>query len=85
MAKEIVVYGSDWCGYTQRTLRKLKGLNVDFRYVDVDAEPEAEKLIASWNNGRSIRPTLDLDGDILVNPSDDKLVEELKTHGHLTA
>ena len=83
MSDKVVVYGSDWCGYTQRTLRELKSLNVDFRYVDVDADAAAEQRIAGWNNGRSIRPTLDIGGDILVNPDATTLRETLVKHGVL--
>jgi len=81
---KIVVYGSNWCGYTVRALRHLENLGVEFRYVDVDESPEDEKRIADWNNGRSIRPTVDLSGDIFVNPSPAVLEEELKKRGLLT-
>jgi mycoredoxin len=81
---KIVVYGSGWCGYTVRVLRHLENLGVAFRYVDVDESPEDEKRIADWNNGRSIRPTIDLSGDIFVNPSPATLEVELKKRGLLT-
>jgi len=84
MAKEIIIYGSNWCGYTVRALRQLDELKVEYRYVDVDADADAEKLIAGWNNGRAIRPTFDLDGDVFVNPSSVVLESELKAHGFLT-
>ena len=84
MDDKIVVYGSDWCGYTVRALRHLENLGVEFRYVNVDDNPEDEKRIADWNNGRSIRPTVDLSGDIFVNPSPAVLEEELKKRGLLT-
>jgi len=83
MATEIIVYGSDWCPHTQRMLRKLTALNVPFRYVDVDQDPADEQRIADWNNGRSIRPTLDIGGDIFVAPDGSELDEELKQRGLL--
>lgn len=83
MNNEVVVYGSNWCGYTQRTLRELKDWEVDFRYVDVDESPEDEQRIAGWNNGRSIRPTLDIGGDIMVNPNATELRAALIKHGVL--
>jgi mycoredoxin len=83
MDNEIIIYGSSWCGYTQRALRQLDGLGVAYKYVDVDADAEAETLIASWNNGRSIRPTLDLGGDHFVNPSPSQLESELRQRGHI--
>ena len=89
MAEEFVVYGSSWCGYTLRTLRHLEKLGVPFKYVDVDDEPAAERLIAGWNNGRAIRPTLDFGGgreadDVFVNPSPSQLESELRKRGLLS-
>jgi glutaredoxin len=81
--EKIVVYGSNWCGYTVRVLRHLENLGVEFRYVDVDESPEDENRIADWNNGRSIRPTIDLSGDVFVNPSPAALEAELKKRGLL--
>ena len=81
MADEIVIYGSDWCPYTVMALRNLQELGVEYRYVDVDASPEDEARIAGWNNGRAIRPTLDIGGDIFVNPSRAALGEELRKRG----
>jgi len=78
MASQVVIYGSSWCGYTVRALRQLDELGVDYKYVDVDKDSEAEQLIASWNNGRPIRPTLELNGDIFVNPAPLVLEAELK-------
>jgi glutaredoxin len=80
---KVIIYGSDWCGYTQRALRQLDSLKVDYEYIDVDADPEAEQRIAGWNNGRSIRPTLDLGGDVFVNPAPTQLEAELKQRGLL--
>jgi len=80
---EIIIYGSNWCGYTVRALRQLDELGVAYRYVDVDANPEDEKRIAGWNNGRSIRPTFDMGGDILVNPSPATVQSELQKRGLL--
>jgi glutaredoxin len=80
---KVLIYGSDWCGYTQRALRQLDSLKVNYQYIDVDDDPEAEQLIAGWNNGRSIRPTLDLGGDVFVNPAPAQLEAELKQRGLL--
>lgn len=68
MADELVVYGSGWCGFTIRLVRQLQQWDVPFRYIDVDEDPEAERLIASWNNGRSIRPTVQLGEQVWINP-----------------
>jgi hypothetical protein len=49
----------------------------------VDENPEDEQRIAAWNNGRSIRPTLDIEGEILVNPDAKALRSALIAHGVL--
>lgn len=69
MDAELVVYGSSWCGYTVRLVRQLQAWDVPFRYIEVDDDPEAERLIASWNNGRSIRPTVQLGDTVWINPN----------------
>lgn len=84
MDNEIKIYGSDWCGYTQRALRQMETLGAPFQYIDVDENPEAEALIASWNNGRAIRPTFDIGGDYFVNPSAQQLEDELRERGIVT-
>jgi glutaredoxin len=78
MASPITIYGSNWCGYTQRALRQLDMLGVEYRYVDVDQDPQAEQRLADWGGGQAIRPALDLDGTILVNPDPETLEGELR-------
>ena len=84
MADDITVYGSDWCPVTQRMLKHLDGTGVPYKYVDIDASPDDEQLIAGWNNGRSIRPSLDVQGDHFVNPDLVELDEDLRRRGLLT-
>jgi glutaredoxin len=66
--EEVVVYGSDWCGFTILLVRELQQFGVPFSYVDVDADPAAERKIAGWNHGRSIRPTVQLGEKVWINP-----------------
>lgn len=68
MEKDLIVYGSSWCGFTVRLIRTLQHWDIPFRYIEVDDDPEAERLIASWNNGRSIRPTVQLGDQVWINP-----------------
>ena len=81
---EVVLYGSDWCGFTKRAVSHLDDLGVAYRYVKVDDEPDAEQRIADWNNGRAIRPTLDIGGEVFVNPPMPQLDNELRSRGLLT-
>lgn len=81
---KVTMYGSNWCGYTQRAQRWMRTWKIEHRYVDVDEDREAEALIASWNGGRAIRPTFDLGGEVLVNPDESTLKHELRTRGLLS-
>ncbi len=78
VAKTVVVYGSVWCGFTQYTLQQLEALQVSYRFVDIDECPDAMQQIAEWNQGRIVRPTLDLSGVILFNPDPLTLGAELR-------
>jgi glutaredoxin len=80
---EVVVYGSDECPYTKKARAWLSDWGISYRFVNVDKDSDAEALIASWNNNRAIRPTLDVDGEILVNPEREKLEAALRLHGEL--
>jgi len=85
MLNEVIIYGSNWCGYTISALRVLDELEVPYRYVNVDAHPAAEELIATWNHGRSVRPTFQINDKILVNPSHETIEHELRLAGHVPA
>lgn len=84
MNDDVVVYGSSWCGWTVLALRQLDQWGVPYKYVDVDADPAAERLIAGWNNGRSIRPTIQLRDAVFVNPPARQLQAELQSRGLLS-
>lgn len=79
----LIVYGSSWCGWTRRALMHLDDLEVAYSYIEVDNDPEAEALIASWNNGRAIRPTMAIGEEHWVNPTFDEIDAELQKHGLL--
>lgn len=83
MNPKVIVYGSTWCGHNNHALKRLEAFGVPYRFVDVDANPEAEARIAEWNAGRAIRPTLDIAGEIFVHPDDTTLFGELKKRGYL--
>ena len=81
----VIIYGSSWCPFTVRALQWLDAWKVDFKWVDVDSDPEAEKQIADWNNGRAIRPTFDIGGAIMINPEQSELKSELNSRGLIGA
>lgn len=74
----IKVYGADWCPMTTGTLSHLKELGLEFDYVNIDHDRKSAAWVREQNHGREKKPTLDIDGTILTEPSDDELDEALR-------
>jgi glutaredoxin len=77
MAK-ITVYGADWCHMTTDSLEFLRDAGVDFDYIDVDDDPEASEWVKKQNHGKELKPTIDVDGQVLSKPSNSQLKKVLE-------
>ena len=74
------MYGTKWCGDTIRALRVLKEQGIDYVWVDITKNSEGEKLVKRINHGcRSVPTIIFPDQSILVEPSNDQLIEKLRT------
>lgn len=75
----ITVYGADWCEDTRRTLRHLRRLSVNHRYLNIDEDLDALDRALALNDGKRRTPTVDLgvDGPGLVEPDNDTLTGAL--------
>ncbi|MFB3118546.1 MAG: FAD-dependent oxidoreductase, partial [Myxococcota bacterium] len=71
------LYGANWCPDCRNTKRFLGEQGVAYDWIDIDADEDANRRIAELNNGKRVIPTIELDGDVLVNPSDAQLAERL--------
>lgn len=78
---EVKVYGADWCGDTQRTLKHLNDLGVAYRYVDIEQDEEARAWVREHNEGKERKPTLDVAGQVLSVPTDRELDSALREKG----
>jgi glutaredoxin len=74
----VKVYGADWCKDTQRTLKHLDKLGVDYEYINVEQDEEAARWVKEQNDGRERKPTVDIMGRVLSVPSDEELEAALK-------
>ena len=63
---------------TTGTLRHLDELGVKYDFVDVEADPKAAEWVRSQNDGKERKPTLDMNGVILSEPSDAEVDRVLK-------
>lgn len=79
--QKVLVYGADWCSMTQRTLAHLKSRKIEYQYVDIDNDREAAKWVAEQNNGKEKKPTLNIDGEVLTEPTNGELDKVLREKG----
>lgn len=73
----ITVYGADWCSLTKLARRFLDKKGVKYKYVNIDEDKTAAKWVAEQSGGKEKKPTIDIDGKILVEPSNEQLEEAL--------
>ena len=78
---EVKVYGADWCGDTQRTLKHLSDLGVAHRYVNIEQDEEARAWVREHNDGKERKPTLDVAGQVLSVPTTRELDSALREKG----
>ena len=69
----VAVYGSRSCPDTTRSTKLLDSKGVQYEFKDVDALPEYNDYIAGLNSGKRVLPTIRVDNEILINPTDDEL------------
>lgn len=74
----IVMYCTGWCPDCRRARVWLKARNLDFVEVDIDANPQAANQVKQWAGGKRITPTFDIDGQIVINFDEKKLLEVLQ-------
>ena len=79
----ITVYGADWCPLTTRSRKFLDSKEVSYSYIDIDEDREAAKWVASHNDGKEKKPTIDIAGVIVVEPSNAELEKALEKQGLL--
>jgi len=79
----IVMYCTKWCPGCYRARRFFTERNLDFTEVDVNIVPGAAEQVMAWAKGYRTTPTFDIDGLVVVDWSEARLVEALKQKGYL--
>ncbi|HST51305.1 MAG TPA: glutaredoxin domain-containing protein [Pyrinomonadaceae bacterium] len=77
----VKVYGADWCEDTQHTRDFLERLGVAYEYVNVEEDEQAREWVREHNDGKERKPTVDVAGQILSEPSDHELTSALRERG----
>jgi mycoredoxin len=70
---EVLVYGADWCPLTARALAHLKRKGVPFQYIDIEKDEQAAQWVREQNGGKERKPTIRIDGRVLVEPTNAEL------------
>lgn len=76
----IKVFGADWCSMTRKTLAYLQQRGIDYQYINIDNDRESAKWVAAQNDGRERKPTVDIDGEVLSEPTNRELDRALAAH-----
>jgi glutaredoxin len=74
----VAIYGSKSCGDTTRAMRLLDDHKVAYEFKDVDLTPELNAYIADLNNGVRKMPVIQIDNEILINPSERELASAIE-------
>jgi glutaredoxin-like protein len=75
---KLTVYGASWCPDVKRSRALLDREGVEYSYVDVEADADAEQRVRSLQDGERRIPTIVWDdGTFLVEPSDAELSARL--------
>ena len=75
---KVQVYGADWCGDTQRTLKQLDRLGVAYDYIDVEQDEKASAWVKQQNDGKERKPTVKIGEQVLSVPSSQELETSLR-------
>ena len=76
MPAQVAMYSTGWCGHCMRLKRALAREGILYNEIDVELDQHRhhERRIIAETGGYRIVPTVEVAGDLLVNPS----VEEIK-------
>jgi mycoredoxin len=78
--KNIIVYGTTWCGASRRAVRILDEREIPYDWIDITYDAEGEAFVKATNNGYKSVPTIVFpDNTILVEPSSQELIDKLET------
>ena len=76
--EHIKIYGTSWCGATQRVVSFLNSRKISFDFIDIDNDRKGEEFVKKANNSYRSVPTIVLsNGSILVEPSEIELSKYL--------
>lgn len=79
----IKVYGTDDCPDTRSTRAHLDRLGIEYQYFNLRSNRQAAQWVRDHNDGKEKKPTLDIDGEVIAEPSSRELDQALRAKGLL--
>jgi mycoredoxin len=77
---KIKVFGTKWCGDTKRALRILDEHKITYEWINIDQDKDGETFVKKTNKGNRSVPTIIFpDDSILVEPSNQELIDKLES------
>lgn len=68
-SNKIRMYGTNWCGDCRRAKQFFHDYGIEFDWIDIDRDKDAEQLVRQINHGNRSVPTIVFpDGSVLVEP-----------------
>ncbi len=82
--EKIKMYGTPFCGDTIRAKKVFEEYEIEYEWININKDQEAEELVKEINKGfRSVPTIIFPDESILVEPSKQTLVDKLKSLGFM--
>lgn len=70
MSTPVTMFSTVWCGYCRRLKNQMTEAGIEFQVIDLDDEPgKYDDMIIEASGGYRTVPTVDINGELYVNPS----------------
>jgi len=77
----IVMYCTSWCPACRRARAWFQARGLKYVEVDIETNPAAMAQIKQWNNGAKTTPTFDIEGKIITDFNERRVLEALQEKG----
>jgi glutaredoxin len=74
----IIMYCTSWCSDCKKARLWLKEKHLEYTEVDVTGTPGAAAQVRKWADGNLVTPVFDIEGTIILDFDEQKLLETLK-------
>jgi len=69
----VKMYSANWCHDCKAMQSFFEEKNINYEVINVDADPRAIERLKELCGGKKIVPTLEINGEVYVNPPIDTL------------